>query len=140
MIITENTKDKISTGADVAKAIWAILALESEIDRDREHMFVIGLTVKNSIKFIDLASLGTLTSSLVHPREIFRLAVHRGCASIIVAHNLPSGDPAASRDDIAVTERLEQAGEILGIKLLDHVIVGNDNGSFVSMLEKGYVK
>jgi DNA repair protein RadC len=69
---------------------------------------------------------------------VFRLAVNRGVASIIAGHNHPSGDTAPSREDIAVTDKLKSAGEILGIKLLDHVIIGNE-GTHTSMLEKGYL-
>lgn len=79
-------------------------------------------------------SRGTMTASLVHPREVFGAAVRLGAAAIIVAHNHPSGDPEPSAEDIAVTERLRQAGEILGIPLQDHVIVGRD--SFVSLRER----
>ncbi|MDA8239576.1 MAG: hypothetical protein M0Z67_04290 [Nitrospiraceae bacterium] len=138
MIIKENTGEKVSSAADVLQVLSAMLATESEIDREKEHFWVLGLNTKNAIKFVDLVSLGTLTASLIHPRETFRLAVHRGVASIIVAHNHPSGDTAPSREDIAITERLRDAGEILGIKLLDHVIIGNE-GAHTSMLEKGYL-
>jgi len=71
-------------------------------------------------------SVGTLTSSLVHPREVFGPAIRLGAAAILVAHNHPSGDPSPSADDIAVTRRLDEAGAILGIPLLDHVVIGQD--------------
>ena len=140
MIIKEQLDEKVSTGQDVATLMRGILGMESEIDKGKEHFWIIGLNVKNRIMFIDLVSLGTLSASLIHPRETFRLAIHRGVASIIAVHNHPSGDPAPSRDDIAITERLGEAGEILGIKLLDHVIFGNDGDAYISMLEKGYIK
>ncbi|MGO9014027.1 MAG: JAB domain-containing protein [Dissulfurispiraceae bacterium] len=136
MIVKENTRQSVSSAFEVSKVLSAILETESELDRDKEHLWIVGLNAKNVIKFIDLASLGTLTNSLVHPREVFRLAVNRGVASIIAGHNHPSGDPAPSRDDIAVTERLKKAGEILGIAVLDHVIIGND-GQYASLKEKG---
>ena len=137
MIIKENTREKVSGAGEVYRILSAILSAESEIDRDKEHFWIIGLSVKNAVKFIDLVSLGTLSNSLVHPREVFRLAVNRGVASIIAGHNHPSGDPIPSQDDLAVTRKLRDAGEILGIILLDHVVIGD--GSFVSMLEKGYL-
>jgi DNA repair protein RadC len=136
MIVKENTKQKVNSAFEVSRILSAILEMDSEIDRDKEHFWIIGLNTKNAIKFIDLVSLGTLTSSIVHPREVFRLAVNRGVASIIAGHNHPSGDPAPSRDDIAVTERLKKAGEILGIAVLDHVIIGSD-GQFTSLKEQG---
>ncbi|MFZ5998062.1 MAG: JAB domain-containing protein [Nitrospirota bacterium] len=136
MIIRENTGERISSSLEVAKVLSAILEMDDEIDRDKEHFWVIGLNTKNAVKFIDLVSLGTLTNALIHPREVFRLSVSKGVSSIIAGHNHPSGDPTPSRDDIAITERLKSAGDILGISLLDHVIIGN-NGQFSSLKEKG---
>src|SRR5208283_4623195 len=138
MIIKENTSEKVSNASEVAKVLTAILAKDSEIDRDKEHLWSVGLNTKNVIKFVDLVSLGTLTGSLVGPREFFRLAVKKGVASIICIHNHPSGDPTPSRDDLAVTERLKNSGDILGIALLDHVIIG-DNGRFISLKESGVI-
>lgn len=138
MIIKESKRggEIISNAQAVSNIVNEILNMESEIDRDREHFFCIGLNAKNKVQFIDLVSLGTLTGSLVHPRETFRLAVSKGIASIVVAHNHPSGDTTPSRDDIAVTERLKKAGEILGIQVLDHVITGSDT-QFTSLKEQG---
>lgn len=138
MIIKENTRETVSNASEVAKVLTAILAKDSEVDQDKEHLWSIGLNTKNVIKFVDLVSLGTLTGSIVHPREFFRLAVKKGVANVICIHNHPSGDPTPSRDDIAVTNRLKSAGEILGIALLDHVIIG-DNGRFISLKESGVI-
>jgi DNA repair protein RadC len=80
-------------------------------------------------------SEGTLTNSLIHPREAFRDAVRESAASIIFVHNHPSGDPEPSREDIAVTGKLKDAGQIVGIEVLDHVIIGD--GRYVSLKEKG---
>lgn len=80
-------------------------------------------------------SAGTLTNSLIHPREAFREAVRESAASIIFLHNHPSGDPEPSRDDLAVTGRLKAAGEVMGICVLDHVIIGD--GRYVSLKERG---
>jgi len=82
---------------------------------------------------------GTLTASLVHPREVYGAAVRLGAAAIIVAHNHPSGDPEPSAEDLSVTERLRQAGEILGIPLQDHIIIGA-NGSYVSLRERMHLR
>jgi len=98
---------------------------------DREHFVVIMLNRKNGIIGINTVSVGDLSSSIVHPREVFKPAIVAGASSIIVAHNHPSGDPAPSRDDINVTTRLKEAGDILGIGVLDHIIIGD--GCYVSL-------
>lgn len=81
--------------------------------------------------------IGSLNSSIVHPREIFREAVKRSATSIICAHNHPSGNAAPSPEDIEVTKRLQEAGYIIGIELVDHVIIGDHQ--FTSLKEKGYM-
>jgi DNA repair protein RadC len=89
-------------------------------------------------------SEGTLTSSLVHPRELFKKAVELSCASMILAHNHPSGDPTPSAEDIKVTKQLIGAGEVMGIKVLDHIVIGhrkhNADTDFLSLREAGLVK
>jgi DNA repair protein RadC len=140
MIIKECRRgEALNSSKAVADLLSGILNMESEIDRDKEHMWIVGVNAKNRVLFVDLCSLGTLTNSPIHPREVFRLAVNRGVASIIAGHNHPSGDPAPSRDDIAVTKRLKDAGEILGIQLLDHVVIGNETGQFYSFREQGVI-
>jgi DNA repair protein RadC len=101
---------------------------------DREHFVIVLLNTKNGIIGINTVSVGNLSASLVHPREVFKPAIVAGAASIIVAHNHPSGDPAPSRDDINVTKRLKEAGDILGIGVLDHIIIGD--GCYVSLKAK----
>jgi DNA repair protein RadC len=78
------------------------------------------------VKYIDLTSLGTLNASLVHPREVFRLAVMQGIASVILGHNHPSGSTEPSEEDLRITRRLVEAGKILGIEILDHVIIADN--------------
>ncbi|QBG47162.1 JAB domain-containing protein [Verrucomicrobia bacterium S94] len=89
-------------------------------------------------------SEGTLTSSLVHPRELFKKAVELSCASIILAHNHPSGDPTPSGEDIKVTKQLIEAGNVMGIKVLDHIVLGHRrthmNTDFISLREAGLVR
>ncbi len=95
------------------------------------------LDTKNQlIKIIDV-SVGSLNSSIVHPREVFIEAIKYGSNSIIFVHNHPSGDPTPSPEDIQTTRRLENAGDILGIKVLDHIILGD--GKFNSLKEKGFI-
>jgi DNA repair protein RadC len=81
--------------------------------------------------------MGTLNASLVHPREVFRAAIKYSSASIICAHNHPSGDPAPSPEDISLTKRLVEAGQLVGIEVLDHLIIGD--GRFVSLKEQGHL-
>jgi DNA repair protein RadC len=128
----EQLKKQICDAEIVAAILRDILKFENEIDRDKEHFWVIGLNAKNIILYVDLVSLGTLTHSLIHPRETFRMAIIKAAASIIVGHNHPSGAPEPSLEDTQITERLKHAGEILGIKLLDHVIIGNNNQRYFS--------
>jgi DNA repair protein RadC len=93
------------------------------------------LDTKNRLIREVKVSEGTLTNSLIHPREAFREAIRESAASVLFVHNHPSGDPEPSRDDIAVTERLKATGDIVGIHVLDHVIIGD--GRYVSLREKG---
>jgi len=102
---------------------------------DREHFRTISLNTKNRVLAIDNVAVGSLNSSYVHPREVFKGPVRRSAAAVILVHNHPSGDPAPSLEDIQVTRRLVEAGKVLGIEVLDHLILGD--GSFVSMKEKG---
>lgn len=103
----------------------------------QEHFVVLFLNVKNQILHKQTIFIGSLNASIVHPREIFREAVKRSAASIICAHNHPSGNPTPSTEDIDVTKRLYEAGLLMGIELLDHVIIGDHQ--FISLKEKGYM-
>ncbi|MEW6001041.1 MAG: DNA repair protein RadC [Nitrospirota bacterium] len=96
------------------------------------------LDAKNRIFKDCQISEGTLTNSLIHPREAFRDAIKESAASVIFVHNHPSGDPNPSREDILITERLVKVGELVGIKVLDHLIIGEEK--YTSMMEKGYMK
>lgn len=93
---------------------------------DKEHFVVMCLNAKNIITNLSTVSIGTLTGSIVHPREVFKTAILSNSECIVVAHNHPSGDPTPSQEDINITERLEQAGKMLGIHIMDHIIIGND--------------
>ena len=102
---------------------------------DREHFRVIMLNMKNQVLGVNQVSVGSLASSVVHPREVFKVALARSAASVILVHNHPSGDPTPSREDLEVTRRLVEAGKLLGVEVLDHVIIGDKE--FVSMRDKG---
>jgi len=104
----------------------------------KEHFMVLLLNMKNHVLSLQTISVGSLNASIVHPREVFQVAIQHAAAGMILLHNHPSGDPTPSREDIAVTERLVQAGKIMDIPVLDHVIVGDNK--YISLKEKGMVK
>jgi DNA repair protein RadC len=95
-------------------------------DAGVEHFLVLALDGRHKLAALRLVSKGTPTATIVHPREVFQVAILNGCTAVVIAHNHPSGDPRPSSEDDAITRRIAQAGEILGIKLLDHVVVGNE--------------
>lgn len=105
-------------------------------DFDRELLCVVNLSSSNMPINGNIVSMGTLNGSLVEPREVFKTAILSNAAKIIVMHNHPSGYLNPSKDDIMVTDRLLQAGELLGIPLVDHIIVGPHNSSYFSFHEK----
>ncbi len=101
-----------------------------------EHFFSILLNTKNEVLSIKIISIGTVNKVIVHPRDVYSDAIKNMASSIIVAHNHPSGDSKPSREDIEITKRLMYVGDIVGIKLLDHIVIGN--GNFTSLKEEGY--
>lgn len=129
---TRSERFKIKSPIDVSEFVRKEIGKSS-----REHFLVIGLNTKNEVLFTYVAFIGSLNATIIHPREIFQVAVLNSCANIIVAHNHPSGDISPSYEDRDVTNRLVQAGEILGINLLDHIIVTQDNE--FSFKENNYI-
>jgi len=111
--------------------------MEEMRNLNQEHFVALFLNTKNQIIHSQTIFIGSLNASIVHPREVFREAVKRSAASIIVAHNHPSGDPTPSQEDIHVTRRLVESGKMIGIEVLDHLVIGNRK--FVSLKEKGYL-
>jgi len=105
-------------------------------DEDRECFLVVCLDTKNQPTAINVVSIGTLNSSLVHPREVFKVAILANANGVILSHNHPSGDPTPSHEDKEVTNRLIEAGKVLGIEILDHVVIGS-NHRYVSLKERG---
>lgn len=115
-----------------------ILHYASKIkDEQREHFMVLYLNARNQINEEEIVSIGSLSQCVVHPREVFRKAVETGSASVVLIHNHPSGDVSPSQDDRNLTDRLVQAGEIVGVTVLDHIIVGSDD--FLSFKERGWI-
>lgn len=104
---------------------------------NQEHFIVLFLTTKNMVIEEKTLFIGSLNSSIVHPREIFREAVRRSAAAFICVHNHPSGDPTPSKEDIEVTRRLKECGDLIGVDFLDHIIIGD--GKYVSLKEMSYI-
>ena len=123
--------DSIKNSRDIYE-LFSYLSRET-----KEHFIAIHLDTKNKIICIDTISIGSLTSSIVHPREVFKSVLLSSAASIAIVHNHPSGTPEPSTDDINITRKLREAGNFLGIPVIDHVIIGN--GSYISLLEKGHI-
>lgn len=120
---------KINQPKDVAS-----LVMEEMKSFKEEHLRVVMLNTKNIVISSKDVSIGSLNSSIVHPREIFAEAIKKNSASIVICHNHPSGDPTPSSEDIQVTHRIKECGKLLGIDLLDHIIIGD--GIYVSLKEK----
>ncbi|MGG0888947.1 JAB domain-containing protein [Cytobacillus horneckiae] len=108
-------------------------------DEDREVFLVLVLNTKNQVNAVHRCHVGSINSSIVHPREVMKTAILNNGASIVVAHNHPSYNPEPSREDIAVTERIKEVGSWLGIELLDSLIVTDNPNKFISLKEKGYL-
>lgn len=104
-------------------------------DKAKEHFKLIILNTRNRITTIVNVSTGTLSASLVHPREVFKEAIRYSASSVVLVHNHPSGDPELSEEDLRITRRLVDAGRVIGIEILDHIIIGKK--SFSSFKERG---
>lgn len=126
------TEDQlVSTPADVYRMLPELRAL------DREHFLSLHLSIKNRVNAIETVAIGTLSASLVHPREVYKGALLSNSAAIIVAHNHPSGDPTPSHEDLDLTQRLHEGGALLGIDLLDHLIIGRE--AYTSLREQAAI-
>lgn len=124
------------TLADCAKSAAAIARGFIPEGEEREHFLAILLDARRNVKGVVTVSIGTLSASLVHPREFFRPAIVAGAAAVVAVHNHPTGDPTPSYEDREVTRRLQRGGEMLGIPLADHIVLGAGE-SFFSFREGG---
>ena len=111
----------------ISDAKDAVAQLSDMRDLKKEHLVALYLNAKNQLVHKETISMGTLNANLVHPREVFEPALKYSAAQIIAAHNHPSGDPKPSEDDLEVTKRLTEAGKMMGIELMDHVIVSKNS-------------
>lgn len=123
-------KYKISSPKDAAMYV-----MEEMRYLKQEILKVLMLDMKNHVIYEKNVSMGSLNSSIVHPREVFKEAIVKNSASIIILHNHPSGECTPSKEDIQVTQRIKESGRIIGIELMDHIVIGD--GNFTSLKEKG---
>lgn len=126
-------KYRIECADDVARFLMEELRYEK-----KEHFKTLMMDVKGAVIGVENISTGGLSSTEVHPREVFSPAVKKNASTIVLVHNHPSGDPTPSNMDIAVTKRIQEAGKLMGIKVLDHIVIGD--GIYVSLLGEGYIK
>jgi len=130
--VTGSPRPVIKSPEDAAR-----LVMEEMRHLDREHFRALLLNTRNQVIANDKVSVGTLNSSAVHPRELFRNAIKRSAASVILIHNHPSGDATPSKEDLDITGRLCEAGKIIGIEVLDHIIIGDNK--FTSFKAEGLI-
>ena len=132
-IFVDEPMRKIRSPADVHSLLYPKMR-----EQKKEKLTALFLDTKNQILREEVVSIGTLNANIVHPREVFKSALLESSASVILAHNHPSGDPTPSKEDIAVTEKLIEGGKLLGIDVLDHVIIGD--GRYISLKDEGLVR
>lgn len=131
-VVSFNDRPKIDN-----PQVASSLVMEEMRYLDREHFRIMILNTKNQVISVETISVGSLNSSIVHPREVFKHAIRKSAAALILVHNHPSGDPTPSSEDLKVTKRLMDAGILLGIEILDHIIIGDNK--FYSMKDRGII-
>ena len=129
---------KVSNCKTVSEVFYDVLKNEDEVDQSKEHFWAMGLNIRNRVLYLELVSLGSLSESVVHPREVYKSAILKNAYSIIFCHNHPSGESRPSAEDITLTQVLTRGGKILGFKILDHIILGENN--IFSFAEEGLLK
>lgn len=134
MVKSEVKETKVKYYAYDSDSVYRFLLDFCEMDKmTKEHLIELALSAKGEIIGYHIVAVGDLTGAIVHPREVFQFAIIANAASIIVAHNHPSGDPSPSINDIAITKRLKEAGKLIGIKLLDHLVIGEHGYETISV-------
>ncbi|MGL4797855.1 MAG: RadC family protein [Cellulosilyticaceae bacterium] len=127
---------KVSEPLTTPKHIAGLFMEELRHEKN-EKFIAVYLDAKCRVVSHEMVSQGSLTASIVHPREVYKGAINKSAYSLVVLHNHPSGDPTPSKEDVQITKRLKEAGQILGIQLLDHIVIGDT--TFVSLKEEGYL-
>lgn len=134
----EQRRLKILNSKDIYRIMKDILMRENKIDRDKEHFWIVGLANNNRLLFVELVHVGTLNSCPVGPNEIFRVSVIKGAARLIFVHNHPSGELIPSTEDEDVTNQLIQAGRVINIPIIDHLIISTK--AYISFADLGLMK
>jgi DNA repair protein RadC len=135
MIILHDKKFKPEGPRKLARVLQGWLTTFDEIDRDKEHGVIVALNVRGQVIVYDWVCSGILNSAVFHPREVFRRAIAHGAASIILSHTHPSGDCSPSDEDCAFTKRAQEAGTVIGIEVVDHIIFSTRE--YYSFVESG---
>jgi len=133
--VEEDGTDYLRAGGRFTSPAQVFATFQFLMRETKENFVTLHLDCKNKIVCMDTVSIGSLNQSIVHPREVFKSACLSNAAAMILVHQHPSGDATPSREDLEITRRLKEAGELLGIRVLDHVIVGD--GEYVSFVERG---
>jgi len=135
LTVSEDITDYLKTGTRYTTPQQVSDTFQFLMQETKEMFLTLHLDGKNRIICMDVVSIGSLNQSIVHPRSVFMTACLSSAAAIICVHQHPTGDPTPSSEDISITRRLKEAGEIMGIRLLDHIIVGD--GEYLSFVERG---
>ena len=130
----KSVREACDTASKAAALFWPLIG-----GKDREHFAVLMVDARSKPIGLSVVSIGTVSASLVHPRELFKPAILAGAAAIVVAHNHPSGEVTPSPEDKDATRRIVRAGELLGVPCLDHVILGVEQGEKFSFKEAGII-
>lgn len=133
--VKENVTNYLKTGTRYTEPRQVFETFQFLMQETKESFITLHLDGKNRIICMDIVSIGSLNQSIVHPRSVFMTACLSNAAAILLIHQHPTGDPAPSSEDISITRRLKEAGEIMGIRVLDHIIVGD--GEYLSFVERG---
>lgn len=135
LIVREEVTNYLKTGTRFTSPSQIYDTFSFLIKETKEMFITLHLDGKNRIICMDIVSIGSLNQAIVAPRELFKTACLSSAAAVLCIHNHPTGDPSPSSEDIAITRRLKEAGDILGIKVLDHIIIGD--GEYLSFVERG---
>ena len=137
--ISKEQKIKVKESGDIAIIMRQILLRDNKLSREREHFWVVGLDAGDHILYIELVSLGTMKKTLVEPMEVFSFALQKHSAAIILVHNHPGGNMAASFGDRDITNRLIQVGKIVGLEVMDHIIITSKKSAYMSFSDDGLI-
>lgn len=135
LTVKDSVTNYLKTGSRFTSPNQVFETFSFLMKETKEVFLTLHLDGKNRIIAVDMVSVGSLNQSIVHPREVFKTACLSNAAAVILIHQHPTGDPSPSSEDISITRRLKEAGELMGIKILDHIIVGD--GNYHSFVERG---